>query len=375
MDDRELQQQMLVSQNFIATRAIHPETKLIYGRIDLEDPEWWKNTVFPSPESIRNRFCNDSETPNVSNCAIAAGEFIAAVVDCYDVTGLSECVDQAETVFQGMKNLANASKIKGFIARCILPCDGVTHLLNSSVDQYTYYVYGLWKYYHSSLSNGKQKEEIKEIINAICQCIEEYGFSIPATNGIPAPVSDIGVIRSDRSSRLLEVYLVGYDIIGNKHWLETYNEKLKENGYARLHSILDPDKIECPYPPRDKINNSTQATWAILQTQYSLVPLFEMEKDITIRAAYLEAMRINAKIVEGRSNIGAGGIHVILLAQNRSLVTPVISPWSEKYVELLKTQCLQILDNSSKSSIATVAAYWTAVKLGLLKYHSDNMER
>jgi hypothetical protein len=79
MNDKEFQQKMIASQNFIADRAINPETKLIYGRIDLEDPERWKKTVFPSPESIRNRFCDDSETPNVSNCAIAAGEFIAAI--------------------------------------------------------------------------------------------------------------------------------------------------------------------------------------------------------------------------------------------------------------------------------------------------------
>jgi len=138
---------------------------------------------------------------------------------------------------------------------------------------------------------------MKEIINDICACIEKYGFSIPATNGIPAPVSDIGVIRSDRSSRLLEMYLVGYDVTGNEHWFEIYQEKLKENHYSRLYSILDPENIEYSYSPRDKINNTAQATWAILQTQYSLVPLFELETDITIRASYLENRSLIAPVV------------------------------------------------------------------------------
>ena len=370
MNDKELQQKMIESQNFIAERAVHPDTNLIYGRVNLADPECWQNTVFPSPESIKNRFCDDSETPNVSNCAISGGEFIAALVDCYDVMGAPECINQARTVFQGLKTLANVSPVKGFIARCILPCDGVTHLLNSSVDQYTYYVYGLWKYYHSSLSSEAQKEEIEEIINDICTCIEEYGFSIPATNGIPAPVSDIGVIRSDRSSRILEMYLVGYNVTGNEHWLEIYNEKLKENRYARLYSILDPEQIEYPYCPRDKIRNSVQSSGAILQTQYSLVPLFEMETDIAFKASYLEAMRINAKIVEKRSGIGSSGIHVILLAQSRSLVASVISPTDEQNKELLKGKCTEILENSPKSSTSAVAAYWTAVKQGLFKYET-----
>ena len=63
MNDKELQQKMIESQNFISARAIHPDTHLIYGKVNLADPQWWKNTVFPSPESIKNRFCDDSETP------------------------------------------------------------------------------------------------------------------------------------------------------------------------------------------------------------------------------------------------------------------------------------------------------------------------
>ncbi len=161
-----------------------------------------------------------------------------------------------------------------------------------------------------------------------------------------------------------EMYLVGYDVTGNEHCLEIYHEKLKENHYSRLHSILDPENIEYPYSPRDKINNTTQATWAILQTQYSLVQLFELETDITIRASYLEAMRINAQIVEKRANIGAGGMHVILLAQNRSLIAPVVSPTDEQKIEFLKNNCREILAGSPKASVTAVATYWTAVKQG-----------
>jgi hypothetical protein len=269
-----------------------------------------------------------------------------------------------------MKTLARVSPKKGFIARCVLPQDGVTHLLNSSVDQYTYYVYGLWRYYHSPLSGETEKREISEIINGICSCIEDAGFSIPATNGIPAPVSDIGVIRSDRSSRLLEVYLTGYDITGNEHWLEIYHEKVRENRHARLVSILDPEGIEYPYRPRDKIRGNVQATWAILQTQYSLAPLFELETDITIRACYLEAMRLNARIAQRRPDPGTEGIQVMLLARNRSLVAPFVSPTDEQNAGSLRSKCMEILSDSGKSSISAAAAYWTAVKLGLFKYES-----
>jgi len=367
MNDKELQQKMIASQNVISERAIHPDTHLIYGKVNLEDPQWWQNTVFPSPESIGNRFCDDSETPNVSNCAIAGGRFLGALVDCYDVTGDSKYTGYAQTIFDGLRTLSRVSPRKGFIARCVLPCDGKTHLLNSSVDQYTYYVYGLYKYYHSPMCGKTEKQDIEEIMNDICTMIESDG-AILATNGIPAPVSDIEAIRSDRSSRLLEMYLVGDDITGNEHWRDKYYEKLKESNYARLYSILDPKRIRHPYLPRDKDRSPHLFTGAVDQTQYSLVPLFELETDLTVKAVYLEAMRINAAIYESRPNMDAHGMEIILLAQNRFLVAPETSPTDKQKTESLVNQCRDILSKSSKSNMNAVAAYWFAVKGGWFKY-------
>jgi hypothetical protein len=138
VNDRHLQAKMLAAQRFILERAIHPQTHLVYGKIDLTDPRRWHNTVFPSSESIAHRFCDDSETPNVSNCAIAAGYYLGTLVDCYDITQMDEMIQHARTIFEGAKRLSEVSPRTGFIARGVLPCDGMTHLLNSSVDQYTY---------------------------------------------------------------------------------------------------------------------------------------------------------------------------------------------------------------------------------------------
>jgi hypothetical protein len=82
----------------------------------------------------------------------------------------------------------------------------------------------------------------------ICAMIEHDG-TILASNGAPAFVSDIEAIRCDRSSRMLEVFLVGYDITGDKHLRDVYLKKVREGNYGRLRSILDPKEIRWTYAP------------------------------------------------------------------------------------------------------------------------------
>lgn len=363
-DAASLRAMMMEAKDYLFERAVHPTTHLIYGGIDLEDPDRWKNTVFPTPESIRNRFCDDSEQPSVSNCPISNGVFLGALVDCYDVTQSPACIEQARTVFDGLRTLARVSKRKGFVARGVLPVDGKTHLLNSSVDQYTFYVYALWKYFHSPMAGEAERKDIRQIMGEICTMIEADG-TILATNGIPAPVSDIEAIRSDRSSRLLEVYLVGYDVTGDAHWLEKYREKRDESSRARVRSLLDPHRVKYPYVPRDE-ERDLVAWGAIWQTQYSLVPLVNLEEDAAVRAAYVEAMRLNARLVEsgGRDTHGHG-LEVVVMAAGRGPAASARTPHQARRTAALAGKCRRHLVRRSRSTGA-LALYWTAVKRGIL---------
>ncbi len=301
--------------------------------MNLGDADHWKKATFPEPAAIREKMNNDSEVPNLSNCAAAGGIFLGQLTDVYAVTQDPTCVRQARTVFDGLKSLAEASTIKGFIARGLLPGDLTkAHFLNSSVDQYTFYVYGLTKYYNSPLAGEEDKREIQRVLAEICTMIERYG-TIPGSNGAPGLVSDIEVFRSDRSTRLLQMFLSAFSATGDRHWRQVYLEKLQEADQARLKSVLDPMQLRYTYAPRDYRHGEDYADIAtIWQTQYSLATLVDLETDVALKAAYLEAMRTCARIVERYGGHGLE-LQTVMLAQNRAVTDYVPTMTEHSYFQ------------------------------------------
>lgn len=339
----------IAAKNWFFERAVHPETKLIYSRVDLNDPDLWRKVRFVSPDAVRGKTNNDSEVPNLSNCAGAGGIFLGQLADIFSATRDEDCRRQAHVVFSGLKGLAEASERPGFIARGLLPGDPTrAHFQNSSVDQYTFYVYGLYKYFHSPLAGPEEKAAMRRIMHDICTMIERDG-SILGTNGAPAWVSDIEAIRSDRSSRLLEMYLVGHAVTGNPHWRHVYLSKLREANYGRLRSVLDPMQLRFTYVPRDLARGSEYADIAtIWQTQYSLVPLFELEMEPPLRAAWLEAMRTAARIAQ---RYGGGGpeLQIIMLAQNRAIGGDLVTPEERRHHDELKRRVAELIQRTPRS--------------------------
>lgn len=374
---------MLAEKNWYFSAAVHPETHMIYARVNLGDPGLWSKTTFPKPEVIRDKTNADAEVPNVSNCAFAGGLFLGQLADIAQVTHDPDAAAQARTVFDGLVRLARASPRRGFVARCLLPGDPTkAHFANSSVDQYTFFVYGLYKYYHSGLAGEAEKRTMRELLVEICAMIEHDG-TILASNGAPAWVSDIEAIRSDRSSRMLEVFLVGYDITGDHHLRDVYLEKVREGDYGRLRSILDPREIRWTYQPRDLRYGQEHADVnSMWQTQYSLVPLVELEIELPLKAAYLEAMRTNARIADRYGKNGVE-LQIIMLAQHRDVFIPVRTVEDRRYGQQLQERCAALLAStprwridrpkgdslaSSTTSVgldlpAAADAFWTGYRL------------
>jgi len=337
-----MSEMLALKDRFFAT-AVHPETHLIYGRVNLDDPDHWKNVVFASPDSIRETTNTDREVPNISNCAFAGGLFLGQLIDIYAVTHDKAVPAQARTVFEGLRSLSHASQRKGFIARCLVPGDpSKAHFLNSSVDQYTFFVYGLYKYFHSPISSESERAEMREIMRDICAMIEHDG-TILGTNGAPGWVSDIEAIRSDRSSRMLEVFLVGYDFTRDPHWREVYLERVREASYARIRSQLDPMMVRFNYVPRDLKRGSEYGDVnSLWQTQYSLVPLVELETELPLKAAFIEAMRVGANVAERYGKAGVE-VQIAMLAQNREVIEPVENSGDHSYQDALRSRCAILL--------------------------------
>lgn len=344
--------EMLREKDWFFDRAVHPETHLIYSRVNLEDPDLWRKIQFPSPDSIRGKRNDDNEVPNLSNCAGAGGIFLGQLADIYAVTGDEACVRQARTVFEGLKSLAEASPRKGFIARGLLPGDPTkAHFQNSSVDQYTFYVYGLYKYFRSPLASEEHKAAMRQIMTEICTMIERDG-TILGSDGAPGWVSDIEAIRTDRSTRLLQIYLVGHAITGDGHWREVYLKKLSEARNRRLRSVLDPLDLRYTYAPRDYARGPDHADiGTIWQTQYSLVPLFELEPDLPLKAAWKEALTTCSRIAQKYGGSGPE-LQLVLLAQNRGVAgNEFATPDEERLHKELERSVAQLLQRTPRYQV------------------------
>lgn len=406
LSDREIQAKVEGLHQHIWKYFYNPQVNLLYDYIaPLQEKDRWGH--LPTVEEVNAR------NPNVSGWgtgmedgSINGGTYLVGMVYRHEVTGQPEHAEDARKIYEGLRLLGTVSERKGFIARSVLP-DGKTYYTNSSVDQYTMYVYGLYTYYHSSIATEKEKAQIRSIMHDICTRIEDDGFDILTHDGKPALVSDIGVIRSDRSSRLLEMYRVGYDVTGDTHWLDIYQEKLAENQYARLRDITTPSRVDTP-------GKSRSAVYCILQDQASLIPLFELETSLAIRAGYLEAIRLNANLVSDRvtlfreydpdihsdnyklggwrtgENPRPGGLSkefnlvrnpcealvVMLLAHDKYLIEPYPYQGEQDklYTDYLRNITRELLSTYDFAKMRTFGsfyaeiAYWLAVKQGLFEY-------
>ena len=52
---------MLAEKNWYFSTAVHPETHMIYARVNLGDADLWRKTIFPKPEVIRDKTNADAE--------------------------------------------------------------------------------------------------------------------------------------------------------------------------------------------------------------------------------------------------------------------------------------------------------------------------
>lgn len=400
MNDRVLQKKIEGLHRHIWKYFFHPEVNLIYDYIPpLSEKDRWKH--LPTKEEINEGKPNlTGWTTGMEDCALNGGAYLAGMVYRYDVTKKPEHAEEARKIFQGLRLLGTVSHSKGFVARAVLP-DGKTFYPNSSVDQYTMYVFGLWTYYHSSIATEEEKKQIDSIIDNTCKRIEKDNFEILSSDNKPAQYCDIGNISADRSSRVLEIFLIGFDITRQKHWLDIYTDKLKENEYARLQEIMNPAKV----------NKLT--TYSLLQNQVSLIPLFELEGLLPVKNCYLEALRINAKIAEDDRllvykdyradihtddytlglwrkgekplpeilideyrlvRIPSEALLIILLSRNKYLFEPSTGDRDELFTDYLRDICHELLSTYDFKKmrgfgmIYAEIAYWLAVKQNLLVY-------
>jgi hypothetical protein len=171
-----------------------------------------------------------------------------------------------------MKN-ATVSPSKGLLARGTQP-DGVTYWGEPSVDQYTGAIFGLWRYFRSSVATAEEKKQIAAVIGEMLSRFEKDRWTIVNENGQATRFGDIGSLQPTRAERLLGVLLVGYDVSSDRHWLAAY-ESLKKDR-LRLAANFD---------------QKAGAPWIQIQNAMAMRMLLDLAKNPGDLAVFREGAR------------------------------------------------------------------------------------
>ena len=259
---------------------IHRDTQMFY---DLD----WRvhGRYLPTPEEIARGFPNRAGgRTGMENPALNAGQYLPAVVLRHQLGHDAASADEARLLFSGMKRLCDVAKDPGFLPRGVA-LDGASHYANSSCDQTTMFLNGIFRYYESDIPTEEEKQAIRQIWQNMLARWERDGWEDRTEDGQTAWYGDIGAITNDRASRLIAALLAGAVVTGDEHWRRQYRQKLEEQDYARLKTGPPP---------------SGGSLYVFDQMQVGWRLLADLEDDPAIRQEYQARLEETAAAVHGR---------------------------------------------------------------------------
>ena len=199
-------------------RLFRKETNLFYDFVSSYDAASALDHL-PYPDEIAHQVPNPCGWGTGMEDSMLNG---GAMLDILCMRGEKEEKKRASRVFQGLRLSATVHGKRGFIARSISPRDGRSCYINSSRDQYTLFVYGIWKYFHSSLSSEKEKEQIRDLLSGIAEFCEKETMLL-RLDGAPGLVCRLtGEIGLHEVMRLPMFFAAAWDVTRNPHWFDLY---------------------------------------------------------------------------------------------------------------------------------------------------------
>ncbi len=291
--DQALRQSIEAIHRVLWDRFIDPQTHLLYteipaGGISAENPA------------------------SVEDSSLCGGMYLDAMLLRHACTGLPEDARKARLLFHGLLDNATIAGEPGYIVRGFQP-DRKTLRRDPSVDQYTGLLFGLWRYYRSSLAAPEDREAIRRVLHNVLTRLKGYGWTIREPDGTLTRFGHLDAFVPTRAERLLSFLLMGHDVTGDARWLDEYE-------------VLVPSRLQhCVGFPE------TTSSWVAIQSQLSFRALLDLDPDWSRREDYRRGMAECARfawaqVPEGVTALppGLGGDHWTASAR---FCCPTTAPW------------------------------------------------
>ncbi|MDR0933401.1 MAG: hypothetical protein LBM70_10355 [Victivallales bacterium] len=219
-----IEQQLNAIYNQIQTRLFCEKTNLVYDYLTSRDQEK-RFDHLPYPDEVVADFPNPCGWgTGMEDCMLNAG----SVLEICRLRNDSEACDFACRIVDGIELCSHAHNIPGFVARGITPRDGKSCYSNSSRDQFTLCVYGLWMVATSfpGIPEAYQKKARNLLVEIATYCertiTTENDYNLMRLDGKLAVVSKMIGVGSHEEQRLPMFYCAAWAVTGDTHWRDLY---------------------------------------------------------------------------------------------------------------------------------------------------------
>jgi hypothetical protein len=353
----------------------------------------------PTAEEVKRQYPNPcGYSTGMEDGAILGGAMLSVLCDRHAVTGEEGLREKAAGVFAGLKRCVTVHGVRGFVARNVCPEDGSSIYINSSRDQVTHFVHGLWQYYRSPLADEATKKEISIVLTDVAERMiafvtPENDFDFCRADGqrCPLGICRMWNVQPHEAARLPMIYAAAWDVTRE----ERYRTEWRRYAAEAIEQSANPGENKPAY--------------ALLQMQCSLEVLHELEPDAVLKATIHERMthvrdlaakrfksvlsQISKKSPEEMQMLGPDWRHVSVWKNQKGYLNPQWGPYREIWhltreagesalvllmvdpaslSEEQKTSMAELIrrfdyeHNSSCGIIYHLAAYWKARRHHLL---------
>lgn len=216
------------------TRLLFCErTNLIYDYLGTLDEK--RFDFLPLPEEIQRGFPNNKGySTGMEDSMLNGGAALDICIlraELFPET-FDECRAFAGKLLKGMELCATVHGRCGYIVRSVSHRDGRSCYPCSSRDQMTFWIWGLWRYYHSSFATHGERKRIAELVLMLAERCEkevvpENDYCILTLDGFPDILNKMDHVLPHEILRLPMFYRVTFALTGDGHWKECYDKLIE----------------------------------------------------------------------------------------------------------------------------------------------------